>query len=479
MKAMQNAGAVALLIIAVGAGSAALPAQAAASSSAIAAYSIAAPISTAPSGLVARAIVAAGVDCPTLDVTSVGGAARSITMRERPRPDRTSPAFDSLTVCSSVMPRGSVSASIEGRPIPARMPARTTRLALMGDSGCRITAWEVQDCADPDEWPLARIATEIAKERPDAIIMNGDYFYREAPCPAADQALCGSSPSPVTGMPFTDSAYGWLADVFVPMAPMLSVAPLIAIRGNHEACYRGGNGYFYFLDPREGTSNACAPVDVNGTLTAAPTLPSDTYAIDLPVAAGRTLRLAVVDSAGGNDSAVDAYAAILRPAYAKAAALTTPRTGRESWLVTHRPIFGILPTVFATPGQPFSQWSSYDQGAAAYGLLDSYDMIFSSHQHLAQAVQLPGLPGQLILGNAGTELYPTIGYSLPTTAYTVGEGKTYPMPSWAWVDVKFGYAMATPNETAGSWRLDMKAADGSRFARCGVRDRSLYCASTP
>lgn len=183
----------------------------------------------------------------------------------------------------------------------------------------------------------------------------------------------------------------------------------------------------------------------------------------------------MVDSSGGVDTAVTPFAAIQRPAYARAAALAVPRPGRESWLLSHRPVYGFMSTTYAVPGVPFSPWMSYNQGAAAWGYLDNFDMVFSSHQHIAEAVQLPGLPGQLILGNAGTELDASIGYPLPTEPYTVGEGRTYPSPTSAWVQSRFGYSIATPNADAGSWTLDMRSPDGSSFARCGVKARQIYC----
>jgi hypothetical protein len=259
------------------------------------------------------------------------------------------------------------------------------------------------------------------------------------------------------------------------MAPMLATAPLIVTRGNHEACYRGGNGYFYLFDPRKGTSDTCSPSLVDGVPTAAPTVPTPTYAIDLKVNGARTLRLAIVDSAGGQDSAVSPFAVVQRPAYERAAELAAPKKGRESWLLTHRPIYGYVTNLFATPGQPFNPWGSADQAAAAWGLLDRYGMVFSSHLHQAQVVQLPGLPGQLVLGNAGTELDPPTGYPLPTQGESIGNGLSYPAPSWAWVQARFGYAIAEPGADAGTWRITMRDPAGADFAKCGLRGQSLFC----
>ena len=442
----------------------------------IAAYSLAAPRSEAPSGLVARAVVPAGAPCPSLSITRVAdGSTRFVRMAVRPTPARTSPAFDAITVCSAPVPVGATTASISGVVVPAAMPTSIERLAMLGDSGCRITSWQVQDCASNSAWPLARIAQSVAADRPDAVLFNGDFFYREAACPEASQALCGSSPPPVAGLPFTDSAYGWIADALLPMAPMLSAAPLIVTRGNHEACYRGGNGFFLLFDPREDTQDTCAPVSTATGLVAADTVPTPTYAIDLTVSSGRTLRLAIVDSAGGADNAITAFAAVQRPAYVQAAHLARPRPGRESWLMTHRPLYGFVTTQFAQPGVPFNPWSSMDQSAAAEGLLGDYTLAFSSHMHIAQSVQLPGLPGQLILGNAGTLLDPTTGYPLPTAGPQLSAGQGYPAPSWGWVGVRFGYAIASPQAERGSWRITMKDPSGMTFARCGLANRELYC----
>ena len=440
----------------------------------ISAYSVAAPRTEVPSGLLARAVLPAGLTCPSLHVELRNGSFSDIAMLERPRPVNTSSAFAPLLVCSAPLPVGARRASIAGKVVPAAIPAEVQRLALLGDSGCRVTTWEVQDCSDPAQWPLSRISHSVAKDKPDVIVLNGDFFYREAPCPTTQEALCAASPGQIPGMPFTDSAYGWLADVFIPMAPMLSVAPLVVVRGNHEACDRGGNGYFYFFDPRRDTSNTCAPSFIDGVLTAPTIAPTATYAIDLKVSSKRTLRLTIVDSSGGNDPSVSPYAAIQRPAYEQASAMAVPLADRESWLLTHRPIFGFASSVFATASDPVV-WGSADQAAAAWGLLGNYDMIFSSHMHIAEVVQLPGLPPQLILGNAGTLLDPVSGYALPAHGFNVGPGQTYPVPRSAWVDVKFGYALATPQSAPGAWRLQMRDQAGQDFATCGLRNTTLYC----
>lgn len=442
----------------------------------IAAYSLAAPTSEAASGLIARVVIPRGAACPNIVTRSTSGKTDEVVMYGRNLPDSTSPAFTAITVCSARLPKNLTDARVLGHAIPAHMPTRVDRLAMFSDSGCWISPTLVQDCSDIDAWPLASIAESIVEQDPDAIVINGDFFYREFACPPDAQLKCGSSPGPIAGLPFRDSAYAWIADVLLPMAPLLSQAPIIVTRGNHEECSTAGNGYFLLFDPRRDSTATCAPVPGSGGLSAPATTPTGTYAIDLSVRPGRTLRLAIVDSAGGSDTYAAADTTMQVPAYEAAARLTAPRSGRESWLVTHRPVYAFQADSLAQPGPPVNPWISANQTAASFGLLGHYDLIFSSHIHLAEAVQIPGQPGQLVLGNGGTLLAPTTGYPLPTTGPTGAAVQSYPPPSSAWVAPRFGFAIATPNKKAGSWRIDMLDPLGQQFARCGVAERAIYCA---
>jgi len=146
-------------------------------SSIIAAYSVAA------SGIVARAILPAGLGCPSITVTDPDGKVRSVPMKPRPRPERTDPAFEPLAVCSATMPVEAVSASIGGRDIPSRMPHRIERLAMLGDSGCRIDVWQVQDCSDPSAWPLARVSAAVASDDPEPSCSTGTSSIGRQPVP--------------------------------------------------------------------------------------------------------------------------------------------------------------------------------------------------------------------------------------------------------------------------------------------------------
>jgi hypothetical protein len=502
-------------------------------SSVIAAYTLVAPVKEVPSGLIARAVLPMGLSCPGLKVriSQPGGTVnRMLPMVERPIPDNTSMAFLATRVCEAPLPRGALSASVGGQVLPAKLPGTIKTMAVFGDTGCRMKKANDQDCNTPQTWPLAQIAESMAEKKPNVTLFLGDFFYREFVCDPYQTLTCGASPPPLDinhdydsttnpfpKYPFSDTAYSWLADVFVPMRPIFSVAPLVVVRGNHESCQGGGVGYFRFFDPHLGNVQLCSPVpklDAQGqqiiktieTIVdgkpviysypqwkTAPDTVTDTWSTAFKVGAGRYLRLAVVDSAYGRDYEVAPIWKELNVQYRAANDLTAATqliNGKvpENWLLSHQPQFGVdcAPEDFS----PLCKWVSETQTAAAYGLLGHYNLLLSSHIHLAQAVQIPGQPGQMILGNGGSSLQPegiedyppflTYGpLQAPTGELVVGvpDGMTaYPVPEKPmWTAVRFGYAMAVPGKKNTQWTWTHFAPDGKEFARCDQVNKSLTC----
>lgn len=433
----------------------------------VAAYALVAPIGASPSGLVARAVVPAGSECPPLHIVREDGHRQSVPMTERKAPETTGAAFAALTACTVDIPAGSVEARVGTTLIPSTMPERIDSMTILGDTGCRMKGSTIQDCADVDEWPLAKIASSIAEDQPDVVVFTGDFFYREAACPEDKQDLCGGSPMPIPGMPFRDTAYSWAADVFVPMAPMLASAPIVVTRGNHEECARGGNGYFIYMDPRKGTEGECAPaVGPNGALTVPQDNLTPTFAADFQVTRDRTLRMVVVDSAGPEDCEPTSIVPLQRSRFERAQQLAR---GSESWLLVHRPIVGWQPSDDCAPD---GGWIAADEAVASVGLLDPYQMILSSHIHLAQAVNIPGIPTQFVVGNGGTLLEPgdaPIGSTGPTFP-----GVSYPAPTSSWMAIRFGYVTATPRSGTG-WKMQMRDPNGDVFATCTLGSKRMAC----
>jgi len=115
-----------------------------------------------------------------------------------------------------------------------------------------------------------------------------------------------------------------MADAILPMTPLFPVAPQVIVRGNHEACDRGGNGYFLFFDPFKDSSQDCAPLVQNNKRVAPLPRLTPSWSTDLRLHARRTLRLVLVDSAYGSDGHASSWAGTQREGYAQADQLTTP-----------------------------------------------------------------------------------------------------------------------------------------------------------
>lgn len=451
----------------------------AAARSPLAAYALVAPRQQVASGLIARVVLPAGVGCPALEARlrgDGGGSWRSLPMRQRRPGATTLAALDSLLVCEAALPERAVAARIAGRPLPAALPPEVRTLAVFGDTGCRLKDGMIQACNDPNAWPLARVVRSLVRERPDVALYLGDFFYREQACPTANNAQCGGSPAPLAGAPFTDSGWGWVADVLVPMGPLLESLPLLVVRGNHELCSRGGNGYFLLFDPAFGSADRCAPTAAG----AAPVVYPPTTAVDLPIAGGRRLRLVSVDSANGNDSEIDeGIASRQRLLFRQAQHLA--RGASEAWLLTHRPVNAVMSTAYLPnpPGEA-TTWSSLTQTFASDGLLAPFQLMLSSHEHIAQVVQVPGQPGQIVLGNGGTLLdppaYPMPPYGpLATASGQPVQAGVKPLPKatvlYTWLT--FGYMLAQP--TPAGWHFTMKDQNGVPFAHCRAEQRQVAC----
>ena len=443
----------------------------------VVAYSLVAPTSVSPSGIVARAIVPAGTPCPAVQV-KVKSQTSSVSMSVRSPGASTGTAFSTVTVCSAALPARARAASILGTSIPAAMPNAASSIAFLADTGCRIKD-SVQNCLSPTGWPLPVNAELIAQEDVDLIVHGGDYIYREKACPASAATKCAGSPAPTKGEPFLDNAALWFADFFDPVAPMLSTAPIVAARGNHEACDMAGNGYFLFMDTRPSTAGACAPKGKT-----APVVQSPSWAADVSLGGGRSVRMVVVDSANGWDSVPSPFLPTQRASYKQAAGLA--KGASDAWLVVHRPLFGITSNVYSKRGDHYwVPWISADQAAGGSGLLGSYSLIVSGHEHLSQAVQIPGQPPQLVAGAGGTKLNPQSGYSTPkygplahadgTTMST--DIKPYRPASYVSTDVQFGIILATPGSRPGAWTMDYTTPTDTLLKSCVVSSRSVTCAA--
>jgi hypothetical protein len=228
-----------------------------------------------------------------------------------------------------------------------------------------------------------------------------DYLYRESACPANDTGCARS--------PHGDDWPTWKADFFAPAAPALRAAPWIAVRGNHEICKRAGAGYFRLLDPRPAQAPPCVELVPPFTVTVG----------------GQSF--IVFDSSDATDKCPcdsGRYAEQFK----------AMRPAPNSWLLTHRPVWGFRSdrkTINATLQQAL---------AGSDGKLpDGITLILAGHIHLAEVLSFADKrTPQCVLGTGGTLLARKIKRSLTgarIAGTTVSYGRT---------DHRFGFAILKP-----------------------------------
>jgi hypothetical protein len=378
--------------------------------------------------LLARVIVAG--NCPDIAFDD-----RVTSMR--PRTSGT-PAFPVIT-CEAVVPFGVDSAAIGDQSLPVP-DAPFTRIAVIGDTGCRLNDWEknYQSCNDPAAWPFAQVAASAAAWQPDLIIHVGDYLYRESPCPASGFDCDGS--------PHGDNWPTWNADFFSPASPLLGSAPWLFMRGNHEACDRNPDGWFRFLDPAP-WQEACQVY-------------TDPYVSPL-----NGMTIAALDSAEASDETVNTDE---QESYARQFAYLGRIAPSGSWLVTHRPVWGIFA---AGHGETEAENATY-RAAAGSGPLDGhYALILSGHVHLAEAIAFePGSqrPAQLISGNSGTAL-DEIPSATPSAA-ELGDPEVEEAETLS----SFGYLTLEPQ--GEEWLATQRNAEGLPLIECHLILPEMTCA---
>jgi Calcineurin-like phosphoesterase/FG-GAP-like repeat len=187
-----------------------------------------------PGGRLVRAIVTDGDRCPSVVVSGVP------EVMEVRRPPAAKPF--PILLCEARLDAMS-DAWIGNQHLPVR-PANVTDMIVLGDTGCRITHFRLQECSDGEKWPFASVASKAARiigSNVQPVILHlGDFHYREKPCADAD-AGCG-------GTPFGDNWETWEEEFFRPARPLLAAAPWIMLRGNHENCERAGAGWLFLFD---------------------------------------------------------------------------------------------------------------------------------------------------------------------------------------------------------------------------------------
>ncbi len=367
----------------------------------------------------------------------------SVPMSVRAEPARTfgnvKPAQFPVRACEVGVPPDAVAAVLNGKALP--LPRATPqRILVFGDTGCRLKNGDpTQDCNNPNLWPFPKIAAMAAAARPDLVIHVGDYHYREEACPADHEGCAGS--------PFGYGWDAWNADFFEPAAPLLTTAPWVFVRGNHEDCVRAGEGWFRFLD-RAAMEPTCR--DFTGDF----------------VARMGDFGILVVDGAAAEDPKRDAsdMAATLRRQFIEVLA----KIPAETWLATHRPLDAMLGTEKGTPRNFVG--NKVLELALGNDMPSGVKMYVSGHIHFFQAVDFAGArPPQLVVGTGGDNLQalpPLSVIGADINGLKVADSVTYS---------GFGYMVW--DRSGNAWSGTLFDVNGRAINRCRLANRTLSCRS--
>lgn len=353
-----------------------------------------------------RALVSGDAPCPT---ALIDGAPRTMTRRASANPEANgqdnrafNPGF-AVSSCELALAPATGSALVNGRAVP--LPKTDTRrIIVLGDTGCRIKvpaegkADPIQDCANPDAWPWQKIATAAARTQPDLVIHVGDYHYREY---CDDPERC--TPLIDKGLVVSYGWAGWNADFFTPATPLLTAAPWVFVRGNHENCDRAGEGWMRFLSPLP--YQACTDQRYKSASRSvlANNFTADAYRIDLDSKLG----LIIADNSGHEDYRPASETPQDIELFKRTLAVLHAAPGKQKlWFFSHRPIWYDLINAASQPNAL--------QTALHNTLPGNVQAAFAGHQHAFETINfLPdadsehypaGRPAQIIIGGGGTQL---------------------------------------------------------------------------
>ena len=374
--------------------------------------------------VLARVVIAESSDCPSI---SIDGAS-AVPMRIRkPVPVNFQP------LCEFEIPQGSKHATVAGAQKLALPVDNPSKVAVIGDTGCRLKGDRIQACNNPAEWPFASVAATAAAERPQLVIHVGDYLYRETPCPPADRQQCGGSPN-------GDNWDTWKADFFDPVSPLLAAAPWAFTRGNHESCARAWQGWFYYLDP----------------------LPFPASCPDFPqpwLATLGAFQLLMVDSSAARDDRVDPQQ------LAQYTSMLKPFASTNAWLVEHHPIWALR---HDNDGRENTALTAVMAEAYEAAGLANIGLVLAGHTHLFEILSYAGgRPPQIVAGDAGTTLGAKIEKGLK------GETVFGSQVESGASRHQFGFTMLERKKRR--WKLALKDPSGGTLASCGIQGKAVVC----
>ncbi|GLQ31991.1 metallophosphoesterase [Litoribrevibacter albus] len=453
----------------------------------VAVYSLFAPASNGGNEngepvLYARAVLnSLGAACPIL----TGSDQSTVKMSERGfHPDRTN--FP-VTVCEAMI---SVGVSYRVSNSEFELAAATlapSEVLVYGDTGCKASVCKPGEAASP----FSKLAKAGATRGAELILHMGDYNYRgtsgslkkkpekiyayDAGDGGYDGASCGYVGTPYYSQNASDSSKPdqwqyWYEDFFLPAQELLTTAPWVFARGNHELCSRAGVGWFYFFGPGSslegGISQLVCP-NQGSIARPAYNAVNSINMIQPYVVSLEPLDLWVMDSANACDASSDNPLTSEFTQQFEQLQAQLPSNDKPVWMLTHRPTWGAeidtsqsTPTAVSSLNVMLQTALKQSEGAA---FASQVQLLLSGHMHLYQDISFPGStrPPQIVIGNSGVSL------NKSTTGNYQGtiDGKAAQVNQ---LD-EFGYLLMSLKEQ-GQWQGEVLNEGGQVLVRCDSKN---------
>jgi|GEM_PF-4042766 len=310
------------------------------------------------------------------------------------------PAIKEKIIVCEIDITSATTVEIEGQELKLP-PIRVNRFVVIGDTGCENSFFSEshrrQKC-DSKNWPFKAIADKVANMSPDFVIHMGDYMYRDKYTNSEDEI----KNKEMQWSFFKD-------DFFDPAKKLLKTAPMVFIRGNHESCKYGGDGWFSFLESRE--YSECLDY-------------TESYNVHI-----NDLKFSVFDSSAAAKG--DKYTQEQLIKYSEDFAKLYNSLYSKHWLLIHQPVIPLM---------KISDDETFVKELHAFVVKDAYKDKYSNkipisiagHYHVMAYLERPKNNFiQMVIGNGGTNIH---GAQKASYNLVIDEDKLT-------VNVKYGYTV--------------------------------------
>lgn len=318
-----------------------------------------------------------------------------------------------IRVCESIQP-SYASGSVNKHKLPI-LPHTLRKIIMFGDSGIKSTQTVTQ-------WPLNKIINLITKEKPDIIIHLGDFIYSH------------------TNSTNNLNWISWENEWFKPAQSALLHAPWIFIRGNQERCHREWFGWQIFLAPHSYTPECI--------------LSFQPFIINI----GK-IQFIIHDSSFADP---DLQSINLD----KNVFSQLQFNASETWLLTHRPPFGILKQA----AQHKNIINKINFISDIFFISNKLDYIFSGHIHSFEIVNVEKnkpLLSQIVIGTGGVQLEKEIPEQTSPIPY-----ETVHLHLIKYIN-EFGYLVL--EQINNKWNATFKNQNGQAIVSCQLTNKNTIC----